>query len=355
MTDIPIFDGHNDVLIRLKSPVREDGRSFFERGEDGHLDLPRAREGGMIGGIFAIYPPPPPDSPDGNMRDRAVISDEGFSVPLSGPLDPAYARQFTDTILDSLDALIAESEGAVALVCEANDLDRLRQVGVFSIVLHFEDAAAIAADLDNLEAYYARGLRSLGLVWSRPNAFGTGVPFVFPATPDVGPGLTEAGKALVRACNQLGIVVDLAHINTRGFWDVAEISDAPLVVSHTAAHALNPSTRNLTDDQIDAVGRSGGVVGVMYEPIGLKFSGDMRGDVPLSVVVDHVAYLADRIGIEGVALGSDFDGARMPTALGDAAGLPKLIQALREGGFDDAAIEQVAWRNWFRVLAKTWT
>ncbi len=354
MTKTPIFDGHNDVLIRLQSPANAEGRSFFARGEEGHLDLPRAREGGLIGGIFAIFPPPPAGSPDSNLRAGATLSAEGFSVPFSGPLDPAYARSFTDTIIDLLDDLIREADGAIGLVREAADLDRLRESGVFSIVLHFEDAVAIAEDLSNLEGYYARGLRSLGLVWSRPNAFGCGVPFRFPASPDIGPGLTDAGKALVRACNRLGIMVDLAHINARGFWDAAETSDAPLVVSHTAVHALNPSTRNLTDDQIDAVGQSGGVIGVMFEPIGLRFTGDMKGDVPLTEVARHAAYVAERIGIDHVALGSDFDGAKVPQALGDAAGLPKLVQALRDHGFDPESVEKIAYRNWFRVLGETW-
>src|ERR1700759_669044 len=97
------------------------------------------------------------------------------------------------------------------------------------MVLHLEGAEAIDADLSNLEAFYASGLRSLGPVWSRPNIFGHGVPFAYPRSPDTGPGLTAAGKEFVRACNRLGILVDVSHLNERGFWDVANLSDRPLV------------------------------------------------------------------------------------------------------------------------------
>jgi membrane dipeptidase len=226
--------------------------------------------------------------------------------------------------------------------------------GALAMVLHFEGAEAVNADLSNLEDYYRQGLRSLGIVWSRPNVFAEGVPFAFPATPDTGPGLTDAGKALVRACNRLGVLVDLAHINERGFWDVAALSNAPLVVSHTNVHALLPSTRNLTDAQIDAVGASGGLIGLNFEPMQIGLNGVPAEDIPLSALVRHVEYIANRIGPEHVAFGSDFDGTHMPSALGDAAGMQKLVQAMRAAGLDEATLEKVAYRNWLRILGATW-
>src|ERR687885_810159 len=124
----------------------------------------------------------------------------------------------------------------------------------FGLVLHIEGAEAIDPELEALELWYAAGLRSLGPVWSRPNAFGEGVPFAFPASPDTGPGLTRAGKALVRRCAELGIAVDLSHLNEAGFWDVARLDQGPLIASHSGAHALAAASRNLTDAQLDAVG-----------------------------------------------------------------------------------------------------
>jgi membrane dipeptidase len=217
-----------------------------------------------------------------------------------------------------------------------------------------EGAEAIAPDLSNLEHWYARGLRSIGPVWSRANAFASGVPFRFPSTPDIGPGLTDAGRALVSACNRLGILVDLSHLNEAGFWDVAALSSAPLVATHSNAHALCPASRNLTDAQLDAIRDSGGLVGVNFAVTFLREDGIQVPDTPLSEIVRHVLYLAERMGIDHVALGSDFDGAVVPLELGGAAGLPKLVDALRAAGFDDAAVAKITHENWLRILRATW-
>jgi len=205
-----------------------------------------------------------------------------------------------------------------------------------------------------LETLHAAGLRSLGIVWSRSNAFGHGVPFAFPADPDTGPGLTDAGKALVGACNNLGILIDLSHLNERGFWDVAALTEAPLVATHSNAHALCPSTRNLTDKQLAAVRESNGVVGVNFNVGFLRPDGGRDVDTPLEVMADHVDYLVDKLGIEGVALGSDFDGALMPTDLSDCSKLPNLTAVLRARGYDDASLHRIGYENWLRVLAATW-
>jgi membrane dipeptidase len=181
------------------------------------------------------------------------------------------------------------------------------------------------------------------------------VPFEFPASPDTGPGLTDAGRGLVAACNRLGILVDLSHLNERGFWDVAELSDAPLVATHSNAHALCPSTRNLTDAQLDAVRDSGGVVGVNFAVSFLRADGArLPEETGLDEIVRHVRYLADRMGVDHVAFGSDFDGAVVPTALGGIAGLPRLVEALRADGFDAAAVAKITHENWLRVLDATW-
>jgi membrane dipeptidase len=208
--------------------------------------------------------------------------------------------------------------------------------------------------LSNLEDWYARGLRSIGLVWSRPNAFAYGVPFEFPASPDTGPGLTDAGRALVRACNELGILVDVSHLNERGFWDVVEISDRPVVATHSNAHALCASTRNLTDRQLAAVRDSGGVVGVNFAVTFLREDGlnDFEA-TGLDEIVRHVDYLADRMGIDHVAFGSDFDGAVVPAALGGVSGLPRLVDALSER-YDADDVDRITHANWLRVLDATW-
>ena len=190
----------------------------------------------------------------------------------------------------------------------------------FAAVLHMEGCEAIDADLSALEMFYAAGLRSLGPVWSRNNIFGHGVPFNYPGDPDTGPGLTDAGKALVRECNRLGILVDLSHITEKGFWDVAKTSDQPLVASHSNVHAIAPIPRNLTDRQLDAIRESQGLVGFNFAVPMLRSDGTDQADMPLADMIRHVDHLVKKLGIDGVAIGSDFDGATVPAEIGDAAG-----------------------------------
>jgi membrane dipeptidase len=246
-----------------------------------------------------------------------------------------------------------EEASALHVVRTMADLEACFTDGSLGAVLHLEGAEAVA-DPDALERWYARGLRSLGLVWSRPNRYAQGVPFRFPGNPDTGPGLTAAGRDLVRRCNDRGILVDLSHLNLRGFFEVASLSDAPLVASHSNAHALCPSTRNLTDEQLDTVASSGGLVGVNFASGFLRADGRVDPDTPLEAVIAHVAYLVERMGIEHVGFGSDFDGAQIPDAIGDAAGLPSLISALRDHGYDDEALTKLTHGNWLRVLGATW-
>jgi membrane dipeptidase len=336
-----IFDGHNDVLLETTVEGFLGGRG------EGHLDLPRARAGGLGGGIFAIFTPTPGDEPDAIPRAGG-----GYDTPPADPVPQPAAAAHAAEAAALLRAL--EDAGALRVVRTVAELDACAEDGMLAAVLHLEGAEAIDPGLEALDRWHAGGLRSLGITWSRPNAFGHGVPFAFPSSPDTGPGLTEAGRALVDRCNDLGVLVDLSHLNEAGFWDVARRSRAPLVASHSGVHALCPSSRNLTGAQLDAIAASGGLVGVVFAVHFLRADGEEDADTPAATIAAHVRHVADRVGVDHVALGSDFDGATVPDAIGDAAGLPRLIDALRNDGFDAGEIERIAWGNWRRVLAVTW-
>jgi membrane dipeptidase len=269
-------------------------------------------------------------------------------TPYEVPLPEAIPHEEAARIAEELFAALCELP-----VVRASSVDDFRE-GQVTAIVHLEGAEPLAADLSNLEQWYERGLRSVGLVWSRPNAFAEGVPFRFPSSPDTGPGLTEAGRELVRACNRLGILVDLSHLNEAGFWDVQRLSDAPLVATHSNAHALCASSRNLTDRQLDAVRDSGGVVGVNFAVAFLREDGRNDAATPITEIVRHIDYFVERMGIDHVAFGSDFDGATISEELGGVAGLPKLVSALSDAGYDDAALAKVTHENWLRVLAATW-
>jgi membrane dipeptidase len=191
-------------------------------------------------------------------------------------------------------------------------------------------------------------------VWSRASAFGDGVPFVFPSSPDTGPGLTRAGVRLARACAELGILIDVSHLNEKGFWDLAGLELGPIVASHSGAHALSAASRNLTDGQLDAIGGSGGLVGIVFACPFLRADFNDDPDTPIELIAEHAAYVAERIGIEHVALGSDFDGATIPAAVGDVAGMPRVLEALGAAGMTAGEIDAVAWGNWRRVLGAWW-
>lgn len=350
---LPIIDGHNDTLLHLYMTERGKGRSFFVESTTGHLDLPRARRGGFAAGFFAIFTPDPSRSQ--MAAENLIFTETGYEVRPYPAIDPTYAQQQTIAVAALLFRLEAESAGKIKVVRTVDELIYCLQKGILAIILHFEGAEAIDPRLDALEVFYQAGLRSLGIVWSRPNAFGHGVPFKFPHSPDTGPGLTEAGQALVHACNRLGILLDLAHINEQGFWDVARLSTAPLVVTHSAVHAICPSTRNLTDRQLDAIKASHGMVGLNFEVCNLREDAHDDLNTPLSLMVRHIDYLVEHLGIDGVGFGADFDGGITAVQeIGDVAGLPKLTTALREHGYDDASLRKLTHENWLRVLRATW-
>jgi membrane dipeptidase len=158
----------------------------------------------------------------------------------------------------------------------------------------------------------------------------------------------------VRECNRLRILLDMSHLNEAGFWDVAQISDAPLVATHSNVHAICPSTRNLTDRQLDAIRDTDGMVGLNF---GVRFTredGDRDTSTGLDIYVRHVEYLVERVGIDRVGFGSDYDGVTMPEKLDGVDRLPNLLGALREAGYGDEELRKLAHGNWLRVLRATW-
>jgi len=338
---IPVVDGHNDALLR----VWRTGGSLRERSAEGQLDLPRMRDGGIAAGFFAVFVPAEDERPDYSASLRRTT--DGYQIPLDPPLPAGRGEQ----IAEELAAIFARDLTPVLTV---SDLERCVAGDEVGAILHLEGAEPIAPDLGNLESWRERGMRSLGLAWSRPNAFACGVPFCYPGTPDTGPGLTDAGHALVRACNELGIMVDLSHLTEAGFTDVARLSAAPLVVTHAAAHALTPIPRNLTDAQLDAVRDSGGLVGVFFDRTMTHPHAEIDADTSFEVLLDHVEHLAERMGVDHVALGSDYDGCTPVAAVGDASKVQTLFEGLAARGWPDDDLRALGHRNWLRVLGATW-
>lgn len=353
---IPIFDGHNDVLLRLMLKSEPDGgaASFLKGDGAGHIDLPRAREGGFAGGLFAVFVPPAKRGADHDKIDK-LMQAVTYDVPLPEQSELTQAQGLALQMVSLLFRIVRRSEGGVRLCRDAGEIRASVDAGALATVLHIEGAEPIDRDFRMLEVLYEAGLRSLGLVWSRPNIFGHGVPFRFPSTPNIGPGLTDEGRALVRACNELGIVIDLSHLNEKGFWDVAGLSTAPLVATHSNVHALSEHSRNLTDKQLAAVRESDGMVGLNFATCFLRADGRMRADTPLSDMVRHTDYLIEHLGEDRVGFGSDFDGAVVPEEIKDVAGLPRLVGAYRAAGYGEALLKKLCFENWLGLLERTWS
>ena len=344
---VPIFDGHNDVLSRLRRRGGRDvPRAFLEGEGKGQLDLPLAQQGGFAGGLFAIFVP----STDGASDPQSVSGDARLAATVE--LGPAQSAVFS--MMSLLLRIERESRGRVRICHNVSDIRQCLTDGVLAPVLHIEGAEAIDPNFEVLDVLYEAGLRSLGPVWSRSNAFGHGVPFRCPSSPDTGPGLTDLGKELIGACNRLRIMIDLSHLNERGFWDVAAISNAPLVATHSNAHALSPHSRNLTDIQLAAIRETGGIVGVNFSTNFLRPDGHRDPDTPIELVIKHIDHILKHVGEDGVGFGSDFDGAKIPAGIGNAAGLQNLVEVMRTRDYGEPLIEKLCYRNWLRVLGQAW-
>lgn len=341
---VPVFDGHNDFLARSFEEPKTDFRSGAHAG---HLSLEKCRAGGFGGGLFAIFIPP-------NQREQRKTKRTAGGGTLPAPVPLERAQRVVAWQFARLRQIERDSDGTLRLVSSAAGVEAAMASGAIAAVPHLEGAEAIDKDLTMLELYRAAGIRSIGPVWSRSNRFATGVPLLHRHTPDIGSGLTSAGKELVRRSAELRMNIDLSHLNDQGFWEVAKLIDAPLVCSHSNAWALCENARNVTDRQLDAIARSDGFVGINFGTLFLREDGSGNEATPISRIVEHIRYIADRIGIERVGFGSDFDGTVVPKELGGAAGLQTLIAELRRAGLTDREVRGVARENWVALLRRVW-
>lgn len=345
------FDGHNDVLTRLFDlPVDSAVKAFVHGDGQGHIDLPRMRGGKMVGGLFALYVSP--QSGEGLNFDE--LKGESYEVPLPPPLSVEQALPVVLRQAELLHRFAEQSSGRLKLCCSVADIKQTVETGAAAAVMHLEGAEAIDDELLNLDVLYKLGLRSLGPVWSRPTRFGSGVPFKFPGNPDIGPGLTSLGEALVARCNELRILIDLSHLNEKGFWDVARLSTAPLIATHSNVHNLCNSTRNLTDEQLQAIRDSDGMVGVNLATSFLREDGQMQSDTGIDMVLRHMDYLINILGEDKVGLGSDFDGAVVPDAIASVSGLSALSSAMQSHGYSQELMQKICRDNWINALQRVW-
>jgi membrane dipeptidase len=244
--------------------------------------------------------------------------------------------------IDVLVEAIARRPADLRLARTGADIDACRRDGAVAALLGIEGAHALDGDLDQVEAFARRGVRYLGLLHFSANE--AGYPAYGLGRHD-GDGLTPWGFDLVRRCEAASVLVDLAHINRRGFLDACAVATRPPIVSHTGVLGAFEHWRNIDDAQLRAVADKGGVVGVIFYPRYLGGDG-------LGPVVKHLLHIIDVVGEDAPALGSDWDGFIIPTReLADPRGLPLLTDALLAAGVSERVIGKILRGNVLRVLS----
>jgi membrane dipeptidase len=282
----------------------------------GHVDIPRLRDGGVAAQFFAFWTWP--TYIPGAERSNAK----------------SVANQ-----LDALDAAIAAHPDKLVWTRTGAEIRAAKAAGKIAVLGGIEGGHALDGRVEAVEMFSRRGVRYLGPLHLWPNALGG-----TSRKPKRDDALTDLGREVIRECERTGVIVDLAHINRRGFFEALEITEQPPMVTHTGVSGVHKSWRNLDDEQIRAIANRGGCVGII-------FARQFLGGASIEAVVDHIMHIIDVAGEDVPALGSDFDGFVIPPiGLEDIAAMPNLTVALSRRGVAPRVLEKILGGNVLRVL-----
>lgn len=349
-----VVDGHNDVLITSVLA----GHDISQRLIINHTDIPRLIEGGIDVQVFAVW------SDDKKWKSGAF-------------------KHANDQI-DALENVLNRNPDKIVLAKNCDEIEHITKTGRIAALIGIEGGNMIEANIDYLEALYQRGARYMTLTWNYDLSWATAAAQESKTSSQDGKGLSSLGKDIIRKMNKLGMMVDLSHAGEKTFYDVLNITTKPVLVSHSNAYKLTPHFRNLKDAQLEALKKNGGVVGVNFYSGFLDKNYEKRvkklykkqfalkgdyssstsdqyevlseenkhiADVPLSLLLDHIDYLVQKIGIDHVAIGSDYDGIEStPQGLEDVSKLPNLTKALLERGYSQSDIAKIMGLNFLRIL-----
>jgi membrane dipeptidase len=353
-----IVDGHIDVPHRLISEWADVSMAT----EDGDFDYPRAIVGGLNAPFMSIY----------------IAADK----------DTEEARELADSLISLVNRIVDESHDKFAIPFSVADVWQHFKAGLISLPMGLENGSPIGDDLAMLQYFHERGIRYITLAHSKSN-------LIADSSYDEEKrwdGLSDFGFEVVREMNRLGIMVDISHVSDGAFWDVMEVSEAPVIASHSSARHFTPDwERNIADDMIVRVAESGGIVMINYgsmfitqkansyararsdafdayiEESGREKDDELQSEfydlydrengpfpyATLAQVLDHFDHVIGLIGIDHVGIGSDYDGVgdALPVGLKDVSSYPNLIEGLRERGYSDADLKKLLGENLLRVWA----
>ncbi len=338
-----------------------------------HSDLARFKKGGVDVQIFSIW------------SDENYTTGKGF----------AYANRQLDTLYAST----ARNSDKMMLVKTPADLKSAIKQKKLGVMMGLEGGHMIEDNLSHLDSLYKRGVRYMTLTWNNSTSWATSA--AYETSPQPSPrgegadsanrkGLTDFGKTIVRRMNELGMLVDLSHVGEHTFWDAIATTTKPVIVSHSCVYALCPVPRNLNDEQIKAVGKNGGVIHLNFYSgfldsaynrrkkafttthsreldslkqlnwssfemdvyLAKKYDSEVQNlRAPLSLLLDHLDYIVKLIGVEGVGLGSDFDGIESPPQdLDDVSYLPNITKGLLQRGYSKNDIKKILGGNFIRIF-----
>lgn len=319
-----IIDAHCDTILEVAAALATPGlekRDFFEKTERGDIDLPRLKEGGVTCQVMALY--------------------------IEGQYKPARSARRLLELLDGFYSLLDESED-FHLATTAADIERAKREGHVCGLLSIEGGEAVEGLLSLLRDYYRLGIRAMGLTWNERNDIADGQ-----GEKSAGSGLTDFGISVVKEMERLGMLVDVSHLSDSSFWGVDRVAERPYIASHSNARAVASASRNLTDKQIEALAKKGGVIGLVFAP---DFVDDDPSKVSLSRLIDHIDHIKGIGGIDCVGLGSDFDGFHVRPGYGevirDVSEFPLFTAGLVERGYTEEEIRKILGGNWMRVYSQ---
>ncbi|MEC9489128.1 MAG: membrane dipeptidase [Halanaerobium sp.] len=313
------FDAHADIWTHVARKRSRGEQGIFKR-----YHLPEFRQGGIGGGIFVVWTDQK-EEPKGRMLE----------------------------ILGKMAVELKENQDILFPVRASSDLEEAWETDKLTVIMGLEGLSGIGEDLDLLYMLYHLGFRHASLTWNEENPLATGVS----GNPER--GLTELGRQAVRTMEELGMIIDVSHLNETSFWDLLQVVDKPVIASHSNCKALCNVPRNLTDEQIAALAGKGGVIGINVCP---GFINEEKDKQDVEHLADHLEHLVEIAGIEHAGFGFDFcdylrDEDEQPKEKGmgtrgieDASRVPNLIKVLEERGYSSAEIELLSYQNFFRVF-----
>ena len=356
-----VADTHNDVLLRAM-----EGQNVLKYHPESHSDLEKFKLGGVDLQVFSIW----------------VSPDEK---------EKKYFENANDMI-NKLDFLISRVPKDWGLAKSYQDITYNSRKNKMSCVIGVEGGHIIGRDISKLEALHDRGMRYLGLTWNNSNHIASSAKDeTFNRNSLSNIGLSNFGSEVVQKCNDLGVIIDVSHAGEQAFWDVVEQSQEPIIASHSSVYALCPHYRNLKDDQIKAIAKTGGAVFINFYPgyidstfqqkaeiINMKYEVELdilaekydplsnqywfeemkllkhekaRIAPSINDVIKHISYIVDLVGVDYVGIGSDYDGVEiMPTGLENVSKLPFLTKKLIEHGYTIREVRKILGGNFKRIF-----